>query len=487
MESRFCLCCQLRLKNCRDASQYKAAYLKAEAAEDACGLCLGLFESGSKVNEKLGRLLHDGFRHSGCRSYELLIQVPPVCTFQHMLLEVCLSQKPESGVSSPPWPDAKQVLQWITEQTAAAPFASTPDSDLPPLGALKVSFAAKYEGPELSTLQSLLPKPEPHAQGKGKSKGKKGKKGKKRRLDADESAKDSDGSCLVTAELLQERFCALDNQEIFDIVRGGEDFWSRCFGRFKHAVTVDVDAWHESMYLRGCYSKFSRNLPQSPWFIAGERKGESSVEELISLEVKRLLDASDVSFHAEGREDVDVRMLSGGRPFGLEVKKPRTRPASLLEIEAAVNAAALSRLKIWKLSVCNQHIMCRLQRDAEDHKKRYICICWTQRPLTSADMDLLSQKAEFEVIQKTPVRVLHRRALADRPRTVFWMQATKINSHFFRLRLLAQSGMYIKEFVHGDHGRTVPNISQILDSSAEILQLDVEGLDSEDGVAEGTK
>lgn len=32
----------------------------------------------------------------------------------------------------------------------------------------------------------------------------------------------------------------------------------------------------------GRYNKYSRNLPQTPWIIDGERKLESSVEELIS-------------------------------------------------------------------------------------------------------------------------------------------------------------------------------------------------------------
>ena len=39
--------------------------------------------------------------------------------------------------------------------------------------------------------------------------------------------------------------------------------------------------------------------------------------------------------------------------------------------------------------------------------------------------------------------------------------------------LLASAGTYIKEFVHGDLGRTVPSIGSLLNSEADILQLDV--------------
>lgn len=39
--------------------------------------------------------------------------------------------------------------------------------------------------------------------------------------------------------------------------------------------------------------------------------------------------------------------------------------------------------------------------------------------------------------------------------------------------ILGQAGTYIKEFVHGDLGRTHPSIGSILGCRAEILQLDV--------------
>ena len=59
--------------------------------------------------------------------------------------------------------------------------------------------------------------------------------------------------------------------------------------------------------------------------------------------------------------------------------------------------------------------------------------------------DLHLLKKGFEVQQKTPVRVLHRRALATRPRTLFSLTAELINAHYFKLRVCAQAGMYIKE------------------------------------------
>jgi tRNA pseudouridine synthase 10 len=37
-------------------------------------------------------------------------------------------------------------------------------------------------------------------------------------------------------------------------------------------------------------------------------------------------------------------------------------------------------------------------------------------------------------------------------------------------------GTYIKEFIHGDLNRTVPNVSTILNKNIDILQLDVGSL-----------
>ncbi len=39
--------------------------------------------------------------------------------------------------------------------------------------------------------------------------------------------------------------------------------------------------------------------------------------------------------------------------------------------------------------------------------------------------------------------------------------------------LLASAGTYIKEFVHGDLGRTSPSVGSLLNTEADILQLDV--------------
>lgn len=40
-----------------------------------------------------------------------------------------------------------------------------------------------------------------------------------------------------------------------------------------------------------------------------------------------------------------------------------------------------------------------------------------------------------------------------------------------------QAGTYVKEFVHGDFGRTKPSIKEIIESEVDILALDVTAIE----------
>ncbi|VDM66579.1 unnamed protein product [Strongylus vulgaris] len=93
-----------------------------------------------------------------------------------------------------------------------------------------------------------------------------------------------------------------------------------------------------------------------------------------------------------------------------------------------------------------------------------------------------AKRAPVQIIQKTPVRVLKRRSLLERPRTVHTMEMLPMDSHHFLLRLETQAGTYIKEFVHGDFGRTRPSLADLLgvaNGEVDILDLDVDKVDYE--------
>ena len=59
---------------------------------------------------------------------------------------------------------------------------------------------------------------------------------------------------------------------------------------------------------------------------------------------------------------------------------------------------------------------------------------------------------------------------------IYHLKLSPIDDHFGLLELETQAGTYIKEFVHGDLGRTTPNIMELLQCKADILSLDVTGV-----------
>lgn len=185
-------------------------------------------------------------------------------------------------------------------------------------------------------------------------------------------------------------------------------------------------------------------------------------------------------FHSAGREDVDVRMLGSGRPFVLEVISPSRELVSSDDLEMLtreINNAEQGCVEISHLRLTDSTVTQRLARHSESKVKRYRCVVWSSRSIPNISLDPFAQRVQsmknVVIQQKTPLRVLHRRSLHARERTVHSMHFEPINDHWFVFDIETQAGTYIKEFIHGDLGRTLPNLGTLLQSRMDILQLDV--------------
>ena len=75
--------------------------------------------------------------------------------------------------------------------------------------------------------------------------------------------------------------------------------------------------------------------------------------------------------------------------------------------------------------------------------------------------------------QQTPLRVLHRRADLTRERYIYEVKVKKVSLKRAELNVRCQGGLYVKELVSGDEGRTMPNVSELLGNRAKPLKLDV--------------
>lgn len=231
------------------------------------------------------------------------------------------------------------------------------------------------------------------------------------------------------------------------------------------------------IYLCGRYLKYSRNVSQTRWIIDEERMGEASVEEIIGSNVLPICQGDNYKFHAAGREDIDVRMLGSGRPFLLEIQNARQVPSEVIvkEIESKINGLENKLVGVKNLKVVGSQGWALMHEGEAEKQKQYCALVWISRPLEDEDMQSISSLNDLQILQRTPIRVLHRRSPLEREKIIHWMKIERIagNSQYFLLHLCTQAGTYIKEFVHGDLGRTQPSIGSILACRAEILQLDV--------------
>ncbi len=239
------------------------------------------------------------------------------------------------------------------------------------------------------------------------------------------------------------------------------------------------------LFVAGRYKKLVRDIPQSRWFCSGcrgrgcEKCGGTGLQYPDSVEAfvsKPLLEAAEgeaSSFHASGREDIDARMLGTGRPFVVEVSKPRKRFLDLIKIREIINAGAKDKVEISKLRYSTREAVRKLKK-SENAQKEYRALVAFENEVSEADMNLLEDKLNCITIkQQTPLRVVHRRADLCRERYIYKLKVKKLSAKEALLEVRSQGGLYIKELVSGDEGRTVPSVAELLKNPAKITKLDV--------------
>lgn len=204
--------------------------------------------------------------------------------------------------------------------------------------------------------------------------------------------------------------------------------------------------------------------------------------------------ADDTKFVTAGREDANVRMLGTGRPFYLELINPRTPRLSEEEykqIEQEINTQSIHKdnVQVRHLSYIEPKYTSIIKEGEETKTKRYRALVWLSEPLTDQVIERINKigSSPFTIQQKTPVRVFQRRSAAVRPKVIHTSTISRLHqdvdmnspeARYGVLKLHTQAGTYIKEYVHGDLGRTLPNLASVGSiHSADLLELDVMDVD----------
>ncbi|GBF36077.1 tRNA pseudouridine(54/55) synthase Pus10 [Methanofervidicoccus abyssi] len=236
------------------------------------------------------------------------------------------------------------------------------------------------------------------------------------------------------------------------------------------------------VYIKGRYRKLVRGIPQTRWpcgYCKGKgcekcnftgKKYTTSVEEIIAGPFMEAFKGKSEAFHGAGREDIDVRMLGDGRPFVLEIKEPKVRKVNLEEIGEKINKSGM--VEVLNLEYGTRKDIISFKN--KPHKKTYLALVECEEEVSDKELSELEKKLEnLTVYQRTPQRVSHRRADLVRIRKVYKAWTERIDPKRFKLKVYCDGGLYIKELISGDDGRTSPSVSKILNKRCVCKELDV--------------
>ncbi|WP_254840492.1 tRNA pseudouridine(54/55) synthase Pus10 [Natronomonas marina] len=225
-----------------------------------------------------------------------------------------------------------------------------------------------------------------------------------------------------------------------------------------------VELQRNSVTVYGRYRKLERGIPQTEWDTYDE-----SVEELVAPPFLNAFRGTEAVFHGAGREDVDALMLGGGRPFVLEVKEPRRRDADLAELAAQVDG---EKVAVEDLAFVSYEMIERVKE--HDATKTYRATVAFDEPVSDEAFETALDALEGATVeQRTPHRVDHRRADLVREREVLSVDAELEDEYTAVVDVHGEGGLYIKELVSGDEGRTEPSLAGELGVGATVTALDV--------------
>lgn len=236
------------------------------------------------------------------------------------------------------------------------------------------------------------------------------------------------------------------------------------------------------LFVYGRYKKLSRKIPQTKWICKRCRgKGcekcddtgklyETSIEEIIGEPLMKMVEGTDFTLHGMGREDIDAKMLGNGRPFVMEIKEPKKREIDFEKLKKVVEKD--NRAKILDLKKTKKDKVQEIKQAGAD--KRYKVEIELKEPVERAKFKkVVEELQERKISQRTPTRVDHRRGDKTRKRKTKGVDLIKFNKDQVVLELTCEAGTYVKELIHGDGGRTQPNLAELLNTKCDVKKLDV--------------
>ncbi len=250
----------------------------------------------------------------------------------------------------------------------------------------------------------------------------------------------------------------------------------------------EIDIKSNPLFILGRYKKLERGIPQSKWFCRKCRgvgcnhcnftgkMYQESVEEYTTTPFFEAAKGISSKFHGSGREDIDARMLGTGRPFVIEISEPKIRNLDFSTITKQIAENSKGKVEVTIEGLTTRTKVREIKTRSSRNAKAYRAVVSLEKSLPDDHSLLERVSEEFTnslIQQRTPIRVAHRRADKIRTRKVSSFTIENVAKDELTVYLVCEGGLYVKELISGDQGRTQPNFSEKLGVPAVVKELDV--------------
>ncbi|MEM2980199.1 MAG: tRNA pseudouridine(54/55) synthase Pus10 [Thermoproteota archaeon] len=246
------------------------------------------------------------------------------------------------------------------------------------------------------------------------------------------------------------------------------------YDALKNQVFIQIN----SVFLKSSYKKLVGGIAQTKWRGIDSEDSTPSIEKMLEDVLLPVYGGSRLKFHGAGREDVDVKMLGGGRPFIVEILEPKARKVDLKKLHSEFNRRFGNMVEVSEFSRASYLDVPRLKLEAERKRKTYRIMFETGRKVSNEELEALSAKLTGCIVnQRTPLRVLKRRKDKVRRKIVYRAVFRRLKENLYEAIITCSGGLYVKELLHGDEERTVPSVAKLLDTKIKIVEMEVTGIE----------
>jgi len=244
--------------------------------------------------------------------------------------------------------------------------------------------------------------------------------------------------------------------------------------------TAELEVNVNPLYVFGRYLKMKRGIPQTAkpcrscrgtgcqecgW--TGKQLRES-VEDFIGQPIMEATKGEQVRLHAAVRDGVDTLVLGNGRPFILEVKRPKERLVDLKALEKEVNVRNVGKIAVKDLRFSTKDEVKKVKR-GDKVNEAYRALIEIEADVTLEELDALRKALTVREVRQLTVKGLGE----VKNRLVYGVEIQAQSSRLIELRVSCQGGLYMRGFITGEGSRVTPNIREILNKKVECLELDV--------------